>query len=120
MCKERNAGLRRIFRAARFAGCVVALFSGWTFGQNRGGPPRQFELKSETPKFWELFTEGSELEKIATGFGFTEGPVWDPHGFLYVSDEEKNKLSRVYPMGAWRRCWKSVDPDGARSIPRAA
>ena len=84
MCKKRNAALRRMFRAAGFAGCVVALFSGRTFGQNRGGPPRQFELKAETPKFWELFSEGSQLEKIATGFGFTEGPVWDPHGFLYV------------------------------------
>jgi gluconolactonase len=120
MCKERNAGLRRIFRAARFAGCVVALFSGWMFDQNRGGPQRQFELKAETPKFWELFTEGSQLEKITTGFGFTEGPVWDPHGFLYVSDEEKNKLSRVYPDGRVETVLEIGDPDGARSIPRAA
>ena len=47
--------------------------------------PRQFELKAESPKFWELFAEDAKLDKIATGFGFTEGPVWDPKGFLYVS-----------------------------------
>jgi len=81
--------------------------------QNRGGPPRQFELKAESPKFWELFTEGSQLEKIATGFGFTEGPVWDPHGFLFVSDEEKNRLSRVYPDGKVETLLDIGDPDGS-------
>lgn len=82
-------------------------------GQNRGGPPRQFELKAESPKFWDLFIEGSRLEKIATGFGFTEGPVWDPHGFLYVSDEEKNKISRVYPDGRVETVLEIGDPDGS-------
>jgi gluconolactonase len=81
--------------------------------QNRGGAPRQFELKAESPKFWELFTEGSQLEKIATGFGFTEGPVWDPHGFLYVSDEDKNRLSRVYPDGRVETLLDIGDPDGS-------
>ena len=61
---------------------VCGAMAGGAFAQGRGGAPRPFELKAESPKFWELFTEGSQLEKIATGFGFTEGPVWDPHGFL--------------------------------------
>src|SRR5262249_10507883 len=56
-------------------------------------PPRKFELKAESPKFQELFAPDAKLEKVAGGFGFTEGPVWDPRGFLYVSDEEKNRLS---------------------------
>jgi sugar lactone lactonase YvrE len=71
------------------AGAVCCL---WAIAQTRGGPPRQFELKAESPKFWELFVQDAKLENIAGGFGFTEGPVWDPHGFLYVSDEEKNRL----------------------------
>jgi hypothetical protein len=57
--------------------------------------PRQFHLKVESPAFWELIAEDAKLEKIAGGFCFTKDPAWDPKGFLYVSDEEKNKLWRV-------------------------
>jgi gluconolactonase len=89
------------------AGCLLAI------AQNRGGTARQFELKAESPKFWELFAKDARLEKIAGGFGFTEGPVWDPHGFLYVSDEEKNKLLRVYPDGRMETMLAIADPDGS-------
>lgn len=91
---------------------LCGAMAGGAFAQSRGGAPRPFELKAESPKFWELFTEGSQLEKIATGFGFTEGPVWDPHGFLYVSDEDKNRLSRVYPDGRVETLLDIGDPDG--------
>src|SRR3984957_7930615 len=89
------------------AGCLLAI------AQNRGGTPRQFELKAESPKFWELFAKDARLEKIAGGFGFTEGPVWDPHGFVYVSDGEKNKLLRVYPDGRIETVLEIGDPDGS-------
>src|SRR5580700_1083328 len=95
------------------AACVLALSGAVVSAQNRGGPPRQFELKAESPKFWDLFVQGSQLEKIATGFGFTEGPVWDPHGFLYVSDEEKNRISRVFPDGRVETVLEIGDPDGS-------
>jgi PQQ-dependent dehydrogenase (methanol/ethanol family) len=75
--------------------------------------PRQFELKAESPKFWDLIAQDAKLEKVAGGFGFTEGPVWDPKGFLYVSDEEKNKLSRVYPDGRIETVLEIGDPDGS-------
>ena len=65
----------------------------------QNGQPRQFELKAETPAMWELIAKDAKLEKVAGGFGFTEGPVWDERGFLYVSDEEKNAVSRLYPDG---------------------
>jgi gluconolactonase len=87
--------------------CCIAL------AQNKGGPPRQFELHAESPKFWELIAEDAKLEKVAGGFGFTEGPVWDPRGFLYVSDEEKNRLSRVYPDGRVETLLEIGDPDGS-------
>jgi gluconolactonase len=92
---------------------ICGAMAGGAFAQGRGRAPQQFELKAESPKFWELFTEGSQLEKIATGFGFTEGPVWDPHGFLYVSDEDKNRLSRVYPDGRVETLLDIGDPDGS-------
>jgi gluconolactonase len=101
------------FKTVAVAGMIVC-FGGLAFAQGaKGGSPRQFELMAESPKFWDLFTQGSQLEKIATGFGFTEGPVWDPHGFLYVSDEEKNKLSRVYLDGRVETVLEIGDPDGS-------
>src|SRR5262245_7228027 len=59
-------------------------------------PPKQFSLKAESPRFWELLDRNAHLDRVATGFGFTEGPVWDERGFLYVSDEEQNKIFKVY------------------------
>lgn len=38
-----------------------------------------------TEKFAHLF-ESLTPRRVATGFVFTEGPLWDPSGFLYVSD----------------------------------
>jgi gluconolactonase len=95
------------------AGCTLAITGALSIAQTPNGPPRQFELKAESPKFWELFAENAQLEKVAGGFGFTEGPVWDPHGFLYVSDEEKNRLSRVYPDGRVETVLNIGDPDGS-------
>src|SRR5258707_1057790 len=106
VCDEREAGVLKTISAVA-AGCIFGM------AQTKGGPPRQFELKAESPKFWELFAEDAKLEKVAGGFGFTEGPVWDPHGFLWVSDEEQNKLSRVYPDGRVETVLNIGDPDGS-------
>jgi gluconolactonase len=73
---------------------------------------RDFGLKSLSPKFWDLLDRDAKLEKIATGFGFTEGPMWDPAGFLYVSDETINKIFRVFPDGRKEEVIALGDPDG--------
>jgi gluconolactonase len=39
------------------------------------------------------------VEKIATGFQFTEGPVWHPTGFLLFSDTPANVIWQLYPDG---------------------
>jgi gluconolactonase len=44
--------------------------------------------------------------------GFTEGPVWDPAGFVYVSDEVLNKIFRIYPDGHKGEFISLGDPDG--------
>ncbi|MGO9258326.1 MAG: SMP-30/gluconolactonase/LRE family protein [Bryobacteraceae bacterium] len=105
--------MTRRLAGAAVAGCIL-MFLGQSVAQvAKVSTPRKFELKAESPKFWELFAEDAQLEKVATGFGFTEGPVWDPHGFLYVSDEEQNKLSRVYPDGRVETVLEIGDPDGS-------
>ncbi|HZT29867.1 MAG TPA: SMP-30/gluconolactonase/LRE family protein [Bryobacteraceae bacterium] len=76
-------------------------------------PPRTFALKAESPAFRALIAEGAKLEKVAGGFGFTEGPVWDGRGFLYVSDEVQNKVFRVYPDGRTETLLDIGDPDGS-------
>ena len=45
-------------------------------------------------------------------FGFTEGPVWDESGFLYVSDESQNKIYRVFLDGRKEEVISLGDPDG--------
>jgi gluconolactonase len=73
---------------------------------------REFALRAESPQFWKLFAHDAKLETLATGFGFTEGPVWDPKGFVYVSDEEINKIYRVYANGHKEELVSLGDPDG--------
>ncbi len=52
--------------------------------------------------FLELVDEDAELERLGTGFTFTEGPIWNPDGYLLFSDMP----------GDVRRRW---DPDSGVS-----
>lgn len=73
---------------------------------------RTFALEAHDPSFWNLLNSDAKLEKIASGFKFTEGPVWDPSGFLYISDEPGNKIYRIYPDGRKEEVIAIGDPDG--------
>src|SRR6202007_868892 len=73
---------------------------------------REFQLQADSPPFWNLIDHDAKLQSLATGFGFTEGPMWDPAGFLYVSDETLNKIFRVYPDGKREEVIALGDPDG--------
>jgi gluconolactonase len=44
--------------------------------------------------------ETTAAERLATGFGFTEGPSWHPDGFYYFVDIRKSLLHRLRPGGA--------------------
>ena len=44
-----------------------------------------------------IIEPGSEFKQLATGFVFTEGPVWDPEGYLYFVDIRQNVLCRMKP-----------------------
>ena len=88
---------------------LAVLFSSFLVsGQNN----RTFKLEVLSPKFSEIIPSDAQLETVATGFGFTEGPMWDPAGFLYVSDETINKIFRVYPDGKKEEVIALGDPDG--------
>jgi gluconolactonase len=37
--------------------------------------------------------ETTEAERLATGFIFTEGPLWHPDGYWYFVDLRRNQLA---------------------------
>jgi gluconolactonase len=64
---------------------------------------RQTELKAEVrrvdPALDAIVPEGLSIEKLASGFIFTEGPVWMPDGYLLFSDPNANTIYRWTPDG---------------------
>src|SRR5260370_24763147 len=45
----------------------------------------------------EAILDATEAERLATGFVFTEGPLWHPDGFYYFVDVRKSVLYRMMP-----------------------
>jgi len=99
--------------AALIAAILLALLAGAPV-QAQNAPARKFKLKARSPLFAELIDSGAKLEKIAGGFGFLEGPVWDQRrGCLYVSDQVQNKIYRVFPDGRKETLVSIDNPDGS-------
>lgn len=94
---------------------VTAAVVAITSGARSASPQkahREFALQADSPELWNLVDRDAKLGTVATGFGFTEGPLWDESGFLYVSDETINKIYRVYPDGKKEEVIALGDPDG--------
>jgi gluconolactonase len=51
------------------------------------------------PAFDALVAKDAKIEKVATGFTFTEGPLWRPDGLLWFSDVPGNVVRSVTPAG---------------------
>jgi len=98
----------------RFAIAVTFLVAaGIAIGHVYGAQSKpSFSLEPLSPQFSKLIAPGTMLGTIATGFGFTEGPVWDPGGFLWVSDETINKIYKVQMDGSKKSFIDLGDPDG--------
>lgn len=75
-------------------------------------PARTFQLEARSEQFWHVVAHDAKLDVVGAGFGFTEGPMWDEAGFLYVSDETLNKIFRLYPDGKKEEVIALGDPDG--------
>ena len=81
--------------------------------QSGAGAERPFKLEALSPEFWSIFDPHAQLSPFATGLGFTEGPVWDPAGFVWISDESENRIVKAYSDGRWETMVSLVDPDGS-------
>ena len=55
-------------------------------------------VKVLSEKVRELVDEDAEVEQIATGFTFTEGPIWMDDGSLHFSDMPGDKRRRWHPQ----------------------
>jgi gluconolactonase len=56
--------------------------------------------EAESTRFWELVDPSAQLDRIATGFTFTEGPIWHPlQNFLLFSDMPADVRRRFGPDG---------------------
>ncbi len=100
-------------RAATTLVGIVALLAGPPPLSVRAGvPERTFKLAAESAQFWNLIDRDAKLTRVGGDFGFTEGPVWDQAGFLYVSDEVQNKIYRVFLDGHKEEVISLGDPDG--------
>ncbi len=47
-----------------------------------------------------MILETREAERLATGFVFTEGPLWHPDGFYYFVDVRASVLYRLTQGGS--------------------
>ena len=61
------------------------------------------------PAFDALVPKSAQIEKLAGGFQFTEGPLWFPSGHLWFSDVVGNVVRQSCPMGrSWKFCGRAV------------
>jgi gluconolactonase len=57
------------------------------------------DIRRLDPKLDEVLAPEARVERVATGFRFTEGPVWSPDGYLLFSDPNANTIYRWTPDG---------------------
>ena len=55
------------------------------------------QQKSQNTKLQDILDSNSQVEKVAEGFKFTEGPLWHPDGFLLFSDIPNNTIYQWQP-----------------------
>jgi gluconolactonase len=69
------------------------------------------------PAFDELVPKDAQLEKVADGFTFTEGPLWRPSGVLWFSDVVGNVVRQWSPDGKVTEILNPGGYDGKGNLP---
>ncbi len=91
---------------------IVLLVTYMLAGCNASGPNNEPAAKMEPasppgfgsivrldPEMDALVPTSAKIEKLAGGFGFTEGPLWFPEGYLWFSDVTGNVVRQWGPEG---------------------
>jgi gluconolactonase len=61
--------------------------------------PAGHEVERLSPRVDAIVPQDAVLEQVATGFEFTEGPLWSPDGALLFSSPNTNAIYRWHPRG---------------------
>src|SRR2546427_3782919 len=69
------------------------------------------------PAFDELVPKDAQMEKLADGFTFTEGPIWRPSGVLWFSDVVGNVVRQWSPDGKVTEILNPGGYDGRGILP---
>ena len=71
------------------------------YAGERARPVRRAPLAVDRvdPRLDAVVAPDARLEQVATGFPFTEGPVWSPDGALLFSSPNTNAIYRWHPSG---------------------
>lgn len=86
----RQLGIRSASAIGR--NVVLALLTAHTFAFAQVG-----SIRKVAPEFDEIVPAGAKIEKLASGFRFTEGPVWTHDGYLLFSDIPNNSILKWTP-----------------------
>jgi len=77
-----------------------AVLDFYKAGRGKGIEPVETKVMRKDPALDTILTPGTKIEKLAGGFLFTEGPVWDREGgYLLFSDPNNNLIYRWIPDG---------------------
>lgn len=81
----------------RIAACSLLLPLCAAVPTEIGNATGDRDVAIANPNLQAIKDESTQLEKIATGFEFVEGPVWHPDGFLLFSDIPANTIYQWKP-----------------------
>ena len=77
-----------------------AVLDFYRAGAGTGAVPVETHVLRKDPGLDTILTPGTKMERLAGGFQFTEGPVWDREdGYLLFSDPNNNLIYRWSPDG---------------------
>jgi sugar lactone lactonase YvrE len=97
---HRRARLSFIVRAGVLAVGTASTWLVWIAAGVAQVPPPP-EGAPTTPALTRLL-ESSEVEAVADGFAYAEGPAWHPDGYLLFADSPRNRVLRWDPDGGSR------------------
>lgn len=77
---------------------AIAVLSAASLGAAFASGARTTRVQDAPPAtLAQIIPAGSEIEKVAGGFRFTEGPIWDHAGYLLFSDIPNNVILKYDP-----------------------
>jgi gluconolactonase len=62
-------------------------------------PPPRASMERLDPAINQIVPANASVERVATGFTWTEGPIWIPTGYLLFADIRNNRIMKWVPQG---------------------